>query len=289
MRLLLISARPDTASNRRLAEAAAAAGLELAVADATALVAASDGELHAGSDPAGSPPSAVLARVGNWRPDSLLALLEAVTGRGVATPNPAPAIRLGRDHWRTARALAAAGLPVPLTLAGADPEVLATAARRRLRLPVVVKQRRSRMGVGVIRCDSFDHLEAVLDSLWRLGDELVVQQFHDTAGASERLLVVGDEVVAAARMTATGGEWRSNAARGGEVVAISAEPGAIRLATAAARTAGLGVCGVDLLPTADGPLIGELNPTPGFVHLERATGTDVARAVVDHLAAVGRG
>lgn len=284
MGILVLSARPDTASNRRLAEAAGAAGIELRVADATRLVTdAGRGLLEEDGRPPTPAPDAVLARVGNWRPDSLLALLESLVGAGVPTPNPPEAIRIGRDHWRTARALAAAGLPVPVTIAGADPEVLAAAARR-LDFPVVVKQRRSRMGVGVVRCPSPDHLEAVLDSLWRVGDELVVQRYHETGGASLRLLVVAGRVVAAARFVAAAGDWRSNAARGGSVAAVVPAAAEEELALAATRAVGLGICGVDLLPGCDGPLVGEVNPTPGFVHLERATGADAAAAIVAHLA-----
>jgi RimK family alpha-L-glutamate ligase len=278
---MLLSARPETASNRRLAIAAAARGVDLDLVDATKIVVTSDD----GGWPQepGPGPDAVLARVGNWRPDSLLAVLEAWTGAGAVTPNPAPATRVGRDHWRTVAALAAVGLPVPTTLAGADPEALAAAARARLRFPVVVKQRRSRMGVGVIRCPSADHLEAVLDSLWRLGDEVVVQEHIETAGRSDRLLVVGDRVVAAARFSAVGGEWRSNIARGGRAEPIEPDAAAAALAVAATRTIGLGVCGVDLLSDGERTVIGEVNPTPGFSALEATTGADVAAAIVDHL------
>ena len=286
MRIVILSARPETGSNRRLVEAASAAGIGVDLVNATEATADNAGDLYLGADALlAQAPDAVLARVGNWRPDSVLALLEVMTARAVATPNPAPAIRIGRDHWRTAQVLSAAGLPVPTTIAGADPEALAAAAKHRLGFPVVVKQRRSRMGVGVILCQSPDHLEAVLDSLWRVGDEVVVQQYLDTGGSSLRFLVVGSQVVAAARFEAAAPEWRSNAARGGKVASLVPDPETVALAVAASRSIGLGVCGVDLLPTRDGTMIGEINPTPGFVNLEKATGIDVAGAIVAHLAA----
>jgi ribosomal protein S6--L-glutamate ligase len=288
MRMAILSARPETGSNRRLCAAAAVAGIEVDLVNAIELTAGSTGDLFLGDGSSfESAADVILARVGNWRPDSLLALLEAITARGVATPNPPPAIRIGRDHWQTAQRLTAAGLPVPVTLAGADPEALAAAVKRHLRFPVVVKQRRSRMGVGVILCRSLDHLEGVLDSLWRVGDEVVVQQHHETGGSSLRLLVVGTEVVAAARFTAAGSEWRSNAARGGSVESLTPDPESVALAIAATRSIGLGICGVDLLPAQDGMLVGEVNPTPGFVNLENATGIDVAGAIVAHLVVLG--
>lgn len=287
MRLLLLSARPDLRTNGRLAEAAGELGIDLEVIDAATVSALlADGQLNpVGFDAEENGPCAILARVGNWRPESMLAVLEAAVARGIATPNPPPAIRLGRDHWATVRTLAAAGLPVPPTLAGADPETLAADVVRHLGLPAVVKQRRSRMGVGVIRCETKDHLEAVLDSLWRIGDEIVIQRWLAGGENSLRFLVVGEVVVAAARFSAAEGEWRSNSARGGSAEAYDALPNENALAVAAARAMGLGHCGVDLVRGEGGPTILEVNPTPGFLRLEEATGVDVARALVEHAVA----
>lgn len=287
MRLLLLSARRDLRTNTRLSEAAEEIGVDLELVDGVAASASLiDGDLKPlGIDTDRELPDAVLARIGNWRPESLLAVLEAFIACGVATPNPPAAIRMGRDHWATAVALTVAGLPVPPTLAGADPEALAAEAVRRLGLPAVVKQRRSRMGVGVIRCATRDHLEAVLDSLWRVGDEIVVQRWLAGGEHSLRLMVIGGAVVAAARFSAAEGEWRSNSARGGSAEAHDASPDEKRLAVAAAAALGLGHCGVDLVNGDAGPIILEINPTPGFLRLEEATGVDVARALVEHAVA----
>jgi len=282
--LLLLSSRPSLEVNRSLQEGAAARGRELVVADVTRM------EALCGDCPtvllAGAPfpdPGAVLARVGNWRPESALAILETLEARGVPTPNPAWAIRLGRDHWRTVELLARRGLPVAPTLAGSEPELLAATAVEKLGLPVVVKQRRSRMGVGVILCEDRDHLEAVLDSLWRMGDEVVVQAFVASGGVSHRVLVVGGRPVAAARFSARQGEWRSNAARGGVVEPWRPDTSAEDLAMAAAGALGLDIAAVDLLPTPQGFLVAEVNPSPGFKALEEATGADVAGAIVERM------
>lgn len=290
MRLVLLTARPDLPANRRLAEAARSCGATLTVVDATRSVAASGctTRLFEGGGNPVEDAAAVLARVGNWRPDSVLAALEALIEAGTPTPNPPSAIRTGRDHWRTTLALGRAGVAAPATVAGAEPETLAAAAAR-LGFPVVVKQRRARMGVGVIRCDARDQLEAVLDSLWRLGDEVVVQRFVQCGGASLRLLVVGGRVAAAARFTAARGEWRSNAARGAAVAPYEPDGTVIETAVAAATASGLGVCGVDLLPAPEGAVVCEVNPTPGFAHLETATGADVAGAIIAELLRVAAG
>jgi RimK family alpha-L-glutamate ligase len=285
MRLLLLTARPELETNRRLAEAARSSAVEALVVDATELTA------HTGRSPAlwyrgenllENTPDAVLARVGNWRPESVLAALEILVSVGAFTPNSPAAIRSGRDHWQTARVLAETGLPVPTTLAGADPERLAAAATDAMDFPVVVKQRRSRMGVGVIRCTARDQLDAVLDSLWRVGDELIVQQYVESGGCSLRLLVVGDEVVAAARLCAPDGDWRSNAARGGTAEDYRPTAAELGLARDGAHAVGLELAGVDLLPGPETSIV-EINPTPGFLSLESATGVDVAAAIVGHV------
>ncbi len=285
-RLLLLTARPELDVNRRLAEAAMDLGASLDSVDATRVIAGAGRELSLaadGRDLLDPLPDALLARVGNWRPDSVLAAVEVAERAGMPTPNPSHAIRRARDHWTTVAALGAAGLPVPVSFAGAEPVSLAAVAVARFGLPVVVKQRRSRMGVGVIRCDTRDHLEAVLDSLWRVGDEVLVQRFVEVGEASLRLLVVGGRVVAAARFRAAAGEWRSNAARGGRVEPWQPSVEECRFAVDAAHALELGLAGVDLLAGADGPVVIEVNPTPGFRALESATGIDVAGAIVKHL------
>ena len=282
VKVLLLTARPDLKTNRRLAEAAESLDVEMSVVDTSVVsaVASNDGVWAVGDATLDPPPDAVIARVGNWRPDSSLAVLEALVARGASTPNSPSALRLGRDHWSTVRVLGSSGLQVPETVAGADPEALTRAAMDLFDVPVVVKQRRSRMGVGVIRCTSRDHLEAVLDSLWRLGDEVVVQRWLPEGESTVRVLVVSGSVVAAARFSAAAGEWRSNTARGGEATTHNLSYDESAAATAAAAALGLGHCGVDLVPTTRGPVVLEVNPTPGFLGLERATGVDVAREIV---------
>jgi RimK family alpha-L-glutamate ligase len=280
MQLAVLTARPDLEVNQRLLRAAARAGAAMTVLDATVAVASTHTEP--------TDVAAVLPRIGNWRPLSALAVLEGLEAAGVATPNPAVAIRIGRDHWCTARSLTAARLPVPETVAGSDPSALSAAASDRLGFPVVVKQRRSRMGIGVVRCDHRDHLDAVLDSFWRLGDEVVVQRLVPCHGRSRRLLVVSGRVVAAAELHAPNGDWRSNAARGGSAHSHQPSTDECALAAAAADAVGLGVCGVDLLAGDDRTWVVEVNPSPGFLVLEAASGVDVAHALITDLLARAR-
>jgi len=286
MSLLILSARPQLRTNARLVEAGRRIGVEVLLKDAVKLVASIDspgasitecGEAVV-PDPAGW---SVLARVGNWRPESMLGLLESCCAVGMSTLNPPDSIRCARDHWRTLELLARQQLPIPHTLAGLDPEELAVRAGQELGFPLIIKLRRSRMGVGVMRAESRDQLESLLDSLWRLGEEFILQEFIPCSGRSTRVFLLRGEIIAAAQFSADAGEWRSNGARGGKAMARSLSGDEQSLAVRAAESLTLGLVGVDLLEGKDGPLICEVNPTPGFLHLEEATGINIASAIVE--------
>ncbi len=284
MKLLLISARPDLETNHRLVDAGRGLGVEVEIIDATRVVVhtgrGSTEILIDGRSVIDPIPDAAVIRVGNWRPETMLAIVEAIETAGVSTPNTAEAFRVGRDHWRTLMRLSRVGLPTPKTVAAMDPETMASTAVSMLGLPLVVKLRRSRMGVGVIACRQLDHLESVLDSLWRLGDECIVQEWVECGGRSTRAVIAGDRLIAAAHFEAVGGEWRSNGARGGSARRADLDPGEEKLALAAAHALDLGLCGVDLLEGPDGPVVCEVNPTPGFKRVEGATDIDVATAII---------
>lgn len=150
-----------------------------------------------------------------------------------------------------------------------------------------MKLRGSRRGVGVIRCAGAAELEAVLDALWRLGEEPVVQRFCPPGGVSRRVLVLEDEALGATEHTAAAGEFRANASRGAEVCAVEIPQGLVELAVGAARAVGLGLAGVDLIPDGERWLVGEVNPSPGWKHFAAATGVPVADRLVAALVRLG--
>ena len=284
-----LTARPELPVGGELVAAGRRAGIEVAVLDALTIGARAAppavflrGEVLPLGDVA-----AVLPRIGNWRPDSVLAALETMRAAGVASLNEPDAIRRGRDHWRTVAALAAAGVPHPETLAGADPEGLAESAARTVGFPCVVKARQSRRGVGVVLCERRDQLDATLDAMFRLGDEVVVQRFCRAEGVSRRVLVLDGDVLGASEHRAAPGEFRSNAARGARVAPVTLTGELADLAVTAAAVVGLAFSGVDLLPDGDRWLVGEVNPSPGWRHLAAATGVPVADALIAALARRG--
>lgn len=289
-RLLVVTAKPDLAIYRELEHAARDAAIEIDVLDASHVLArAFPPMLHLDGAPYPlDEVAAALPRVGNWRPDSTLAVVESIGDAGIPLLNSPSAIRSGRDHWLTVRTLAAAGVPHPLTVAGSDPESLAASAAAVCGFPCVVKQRHSRQGVGVIRCANQAELDSVLDSLWRLGDEVVVQRFCAPGGISRRVLVLQGGVLGAAEHRAPRGEFRANAARGARVASVELPPPQVELARNAATAMGLQFCGVDLLPDGDDWVVGEVNPTPGWRHFAAATAAPVAVRLVAALQAIAR-
>jgi RimK family alpha-L-glutamate ligase len=280
-RFAVLTARGDLPVHRELATAARSRGhrVELLLAAELAVQAWPPRVWRRGRPVEAGRFAAVLPRVSDWRPDSTLAALGTLLAAGVPAINRPAAIRRGRDHWRTAAALAAAGLPHPETVAGSEPAELAAAAAA-LGFPCVVKLRRSRQGLGVVACAGRAELEAVLDALWRLGDEVVVQRFCPPGGSSRRVLVLDGEPLGATEHRAAAGEFRTNAARGARVTAIDPGGETAALAVAAAGAVGLDFAGVDLLPDGARWLVGEVNPTPGWRHFSRATGVAVAERLV---------
>ncbi|MBX3246530.1 MAG: RimK family alpha-L-glutamate ligase [Myxococcales bacterium] len=204
---------------------------------------------------------------------------------GARSPNGADAIERSRDKLRAMQDLGAAGLPIP-------PTAVAHPARETRDLvedvggaPVVVKLIEGTQGVGVILCETLQAAEAVVDAIRSLRGRYLVQRFiAEARGSDLRYFVVGDTVVAAMRRTAQPGEFRSNLHRGGEVEGIAPDPDEAAIAVRAAKTLGLGVAGVDLLRSEDGPMLLEVNSSPGLEGIEKATGIDVARAIVRHVA-----
>ena len=285
----MLTARPELPVYRDLEAAGERLGHRVLTLDALRLAARAAPPV-AWSDGRELPLSevrAVLPRVGNWRPDSTLAVLGAMQRAGVRSLNDGAAIRTGRDHWLTACALASAGLPHPETVAGAEPEVLAAAAEALCGFPCVVKLRRSRRGVGVIRCAGAAELEAVLDALWRLGEEPVVQRFCPPGGVSRRVLVLEDEALGATEHTAAAGEFRANASRGAEVRAVEMPQGLVELAVARGPGGRPRLCRRGSDSRRRALARGEVNPSPGWKHFAAATGVPVADRLVAALVRLG--
>jgi ribosomal protein S6--L-glutamate ligase len=279
----VFSRRKSLYSTRRLVEAARAAGMRPKVIDALkchlVLARANPKVLFEGKE---LPELAVaLPRIGAKVTSHGLAVVRQLEAMGVPLVNSASAIAQSRDKLRCLQMLAAHGVNIPRTVlarGAADVDMLLEQVGG---LPAILKLIQGTQGVGVMIAHSRAEVESFLSTLWDLGQEILLQEFiAESKGRDVRALVVGERVVGAMRREAIAGEFRSNIHRGASGVPIELDADYSAAAVRAARVIGLDVAGVDLLESAEGPKVVELNSSPGFEGLEKATGLDIAGAVV---------
>lgn len=283
MRLLVLSRLRVLYSTRRFREAATGRGHEVRIHDPLECTLLLDRErprlLHRSREiPV---PDCAIPRVGSFQTAYSAAVVRHLEVMGVPVLNRADAVLRARDKLRSLQTLAERGIPVPRTAMARSPEAVERVLDRVGGPPVVLKLLHGTQGVGVILAETRAAVDATLDTLWGLGQDILIQEFvAESRGRDVRALVVDGEVVAAMRRQARPGEWRSNIHRGGVGEPVRLEPEYADAAVGAARAIGLDVAGVDLLEGAEGPRVMEINASPGFEGLERATGVDVAGRIV---------
>lgn len=228
---------------------------------------------------------AILVRRGSGITEEELALVDHLEGAGFLVINSHASIARARDKFLASRLLATHGVPVPKTVLIKTRAGLEEAFRLLGRAPYILKPTRGTHGIGVMLAESRQSAESIFDAFGGSGDGLLIQEFiRESRGIDLRVVVVDGKIVAAMRRKAARGEFRANIHRQGvgEPVKLSAR--ARDLALRAAEVAGLEIAGVDLIESRSGPLVMELNTSPGFEGLERATGADVASEIVEHIA-----
>jgi ribosomal protein S6--L-glutamate ligase len=231
----------------------------------------------------------VIPRIGASITAYGLAVVSQFDMMGVAVLNNATAISRSRDKLRCLQLLARSGLDIPRTVMARDSSNVPRLLKDVGGLPAIVKLLRGTQGVGVMLASTLEELEGILATFSDLGQDIVLQEFiAESRGRDVRALVVGGRVVAAMRRRAKRGEFRSNLHRGGRGKAAKLPDGYLDAAVTAAQLVGLEVAGVDMLETREGPKVLEVNSSPGFEGLERATGVDIAGAIVDHALVVAR-
>ena len=206
----------------------------------------------------------------------------------VGTPvvNRAKAIAAARHKFHSLRILAQHGLPIPPSLTVGSTTFLEDAVAEVGEYPFILKPFHGTHGTGIMLLDTPTSLTSAVDALCDLHQDYVIQSFIAEAGGVDiRVLVVGGEVVAAMKRSAPPGEFRANIHKGasGEAIALTDEY--TRLAIEAAAALELEIAGVDLLQTNEGPVVLEVNPSPGFEELESVTGIDIAGAIIGFVTA----
>ncbi|GAA1132875.1 RimK family alpha-L-glutamate ligase [Nocardioides aquiterrae] len=228
---------------------------------------------------------AILPRIGNSITYFGTAVVRQFEQMDVYTPNPAYGITNSRDKLRATQILSRHNIGMPATTFVRDRADVIPAIERVGGAPVVLKLLEGTQGIGVILAPDRKVAEAIIETLHSTQQNVLIQRFvKESKGRDIRALVVGDRVVAAMRRVAQGDEFRSNVHRGGSVEPVQLDEEYERTAVRAAQIMGLRVAGVDMLEGNDGPLVMEVNSSPGLEGIEAATQLDVAGAIIDYIA-----
>ncbi|TQK68391.1 SSU ribosomal protein S6P modification protein [Nocardioides sp. SLBN-35] len=227
---------------------------------------------------------AVLPRIGNSITYFGTAVVRQFEQMDVYTPNTANGIANSRDKLRATQILSRHNIGMPATTFVRDRADVIPAIERVGGAPVVIKLLEGTQGIGVILAPSIKVAEAIIETLQSTKQQVLIQRFvKESKGRDVRALVVGDRVVAAMRRVAQGDEFRSNVHRGGSVERVELDPAYEQVAVRAAQIMGLKVAGVDMLEAKSGPLVMEVNSSPGLEGIETATKLDVAGAIIDYI------
>lgn len=286
MKLAILSRAPRSYSTRRLRTAALDRGHQVKVLNT----------LRFGIDLSGDVPDlqfrgrplsqydAVIPRIGNSITYYGTAVVRQFEQMDVYTPNTANGISNSRDKLRATQILSRHGVAMPATTFVRDRADVIPAIESVGGAPVVIKLLEGTQGIGVILAPSLKVAEAIIETLQSTKQNVLIQRYvKESKGRDIRALVVGDRVVAAMRRTAKGDEFRSNVHRGGSVEKVELDPAFEEVAVRASQIMGLKVAGVDMLEGDDGPLVMEVNSSPGLEGIETATNLDVAGAIIDHI------
>jgi ribosomal protein S6--L-glutamate ligase len=228
---------------------------------------------------------AVVPRIGASITFYGTAVLRQFEMMGVYTPNSSDAILRARDKLRCLQLLAREGVGMPSTVFGDNPDDTTDLLNLIGDPPHVIKLNEGAQGQGVLLAEKRSASQSVIEAFRGLYANFLVQEYiREAKGADIRCFVVGGTVVAAMRRQARDGEFRSNLHRGGTATAVELSDTERDIALFAAHTMGLDVAGVDLLRSKRGPLVLEVNSSPGLEGIEAATGVDVADLIVDYVA-----
>jgi ribosomal protein S6--L-glutamate ligase len=287
MKLAILSRAPRSYSTQRLRAAAAARGHDVKVLNTLRFaidLSSDEPDLQFRGKPL-SDYDAILPRIGNSITYFGTAVVRQFEQMDVYTPNTANGIVNARDKLRATQILSRHNIGMPATAFVRNRADVRPAIELVGGAPVVIKLLEGTQGIGVILAPEVKIAEAIIETLHSTNQNVLIQKFvTESRGRDIRALVVGDRVVAAMRRTAQGDEFRSNVHRGGSVEPVTLDSAYVETAVRSAQIMGLKVAGVDMLEGADGPLVMEVNSSPGLEGIETATQLDVAGAIIDHIA-----
>ncbi|MFO7962096.1 MAG: RimK family alpha-L-glutamate ligase [Nitriliruptoraceae bacterium] len=228
---------------------------------------------------------AILPRIGASITFFGMAVVRQFEQMDVYTPTTAAGIANSRDKLRSIQILSRHDVGMPATTFVRDRADVLPAIERVGGAPVVIKLLEGTQGIGVILAPDTKVAEAVIETLQSTRQHVLIQRFiAESRGRDIRAFVVGDRVIAAMRRSAQGDEFRSNVHRGGTTEAVELDEEYERVAVQSAQIMGLRIAGVDMLESDRGPMVMEVNSSPGLEGIEAASELDIAGAIIDYVA-----
>lgn len=286
MKIAILSRNKKLYSTRRLMEACEQRGHEPLVLDILRSymeVVPSKPEVHLKGNVLDAF-DAVIPRIGASVTFYGTAVLRQFEMMGAFPLNESVAISRSRDKLRSLQLLARKGIGLPSTGFAHDPDDIEDLIKMVGGAPLVIKLLEGTQGIGVVLAETKKAAESVIEAFMGLKANIMVQEYIKEAGGADiRCLVIGDKVVAAMKRQALPGEFRSNLHRGGSATLIKITPKERATAVKAAQIMGLNVAGVDLLRAERGPLVMEVNSSPGLEGIENATGKDIASLIIEFI------
>ncbi|WP_249977673.1 30S ribosomal protein S6--L-glutamate ligase [Vreelandella olivaria] len=230
------------------------------------------------------PFDAVIPRIGASITFYGCAVLRQFEMMGTYVINDSVAITRSRDKLRSLQLLSRKGLGLPITGFAHSPDDIPDLITMVKGAPLVIKLLEGTQGIGVVLAETNQAAESVVQAFMGMKANIMVQEYiKEARGADIRCFVIGDKVVASMKRQAAEGEFRSNLHRGGTASVIRITPEERSTAIRAAKAMGLRVAGVDLLRSNHGPVIMEVNSSPGLHGIESATGKDIAGMIIEHI------
>ena len=286
MKIALLSRNQKLYSSRRLIEAAKERGHEIQVIDALRAymnIASHKPTIHYKGEPI-EDVDAVIPRIGASVTFYGAAVLRQFEMMGVYPLNESVAITRSRDKLRSLQLLSRKGIGLPVTGFANKPDDIKDVIKMVGGAPLVVKLLEGTQGIGVVLAETQKAAESVIEAFMGLKANILVQEYIKEAGGADiRCFVIGGKVVASMERKAAPGEFRSNLHRGGSSSLIRITPEERSTAVRAAKIMGLNVAGVDLLRSNHGPVVMEVNSSPGLEGIEAATGKDIAGQIIEYI------
>lgn len=283
MKIAILSRDGELYSCRRLREVAERRGHVIQIIDPLSCymnINPASPAVHYRGEPLGHF-DAVIPRIGSAITFYGTAVLRQFEMCGSYPLNESLAIARARDKLRSLQLLARQGIDMPVTGFASSPDDTQDLIAMVGGAPLVVKLVEGTQGIGVVLAETRQAAESVIDAFRGLNAHILVQEFiQEAQGRDVRCLVIGEEVVAAIEREAKEGDFRSNLHRGGKAHAVEITPQERAIAVKAARTLGLDVAGVDILRARRGPLVMEVNASPGLEGIETTTGIDIANLMI---------